>query len=114
MLQSRRKLTFYTGYSEANRAPTPLELGCANPAKPCLLEHFLVSRRLLALLQFKPDVIVAEGMRFSVHTAVLYLVFGVIEPSRTNKPAPPAFAIPLRTSESWRPSAPVKEHARAR
>jgi hypothetical protein len=45
MLQSRRKLTFYTGYSEANRAPTPLELGCANPAKPCLLEHFLVSRR---------------------------------------------------------------------
>jgi iron complex outermembrane recepter protein len=37
------ELTFYTGYSEANRAPTPLELGCANPAKPCLLEHFLVS-----------------------------------------------------------------------
>jgi hypothetical protein len=27
-------------------------------------------------------------MRFSVHTAFLYLVFGVIEPSRTNKPAP--------------------------
>jgi iron complex outermembrane receptor protein len=37
------KMTFYTGYSEANRAPTPLELGCANPAKPCLLEGFLVS-----------------------------------------------------------------------
>src|SRR6266487_347412 len=36
--------------------------------------------------------------------AFLYLVFAVIEPSRTNKPAPPAFAIPLRTSESWRPS----------
>jgi iron complex outermembrane recepter protein len=35
--------TFYAGYSEANRAPTPLELGCANPAKPCLLEGFLVS-----------------------------------------------------------------------
>jgi iron complex outermembrane receptor protein len=36
-------LTVYGGYSEANRAPTPLELGCANPAKPCLLEGFLVS-----------------------------------------------------------------------
>ena len=31
------------GYSESNRAPTPLELGCANPNKPCLLEGFLVS-----------------------------------------------------------------------
>ena len=31
-------------------------------------------------------------------------VFAVIESSRTNKPAAPAFAIPLRTSESWRPS----------
>ncbi len=32
----------------------------------------------------------------------------VIEPSRTNKPAPRPLAIPLRTSENWRPSAPVK------
>ena len=24
-------MTFYAGYSEANRAPTPLELGCSNP-----------------------------------------------------------------------------------
>jgi iron complex outermembrane receptor protein len=36
-------MTFYAGYSEANRAPTPLELGCSNPQKPCLLEGFLVS-----------------------------------------------------------------------
>jgi iron complex outermembrane receptor protein len=36
-------MTFYTGYSEANRAPTPLELGCSNPQRPCLLEGFLVS-----------------------------------------------------------------------
>jgi iron complex outermembrane receptor protein len=35
--------TFYAGYSEANRAPTPLELGCSNPQRPCLLEGFLVS-----------------------------------------------------------------------
>ena len=36
-------LTAYAGYSESNRAPTPLELGCADPNKPCLLEGFLVS-----------------------------------------------------------------------
>jgi iron complex outermembrane receptor protein len=36
-------ITAYGGYSESNRAPTPLELGCSNPAKPCLLESFLVS-----------------------------------------------------------------------
>ena len=36
-------VTVYGGYSESNRAPTPLELGCANPSKPCLLEGFLVS-----------------------------------------------------------------------
>ena len=36
-------LTAYAGYSESNRAPTPLELGCSNPNKPCLLESFLVS-----------------------------------------------------------------------
>jgi iron complex outermembrane receptor protein len=36
-------LTAYGGYSEANRAPTPLELGCANPDRPCLIESALVS-----------------------------------------------------------------------
>jgi outer membrane receptor protein involved in Fe transport len=36
-------VTAYGGYSEANRAPTPLELGCANPAQPCILASFLVS-----------------------------------------------------------------------
>jgi iron complex outermembrane receptor protein len=36
-------MTAYAGYSESNRAPTPLELGCANPNRPCLLEGFLVS-----------------------------------------------------------------------
>ena len=36
-------VTAYGGYSESNRAPTPLELGCSNPSKPCLLEGFLVS-----------------------------------------------------------------------
>jgi outer membrane receptor protein involved in Fe transport len=36
-------LTAYAGYSEANRAPTPLELGCADPAHPCIAAAFLVS-----------------------------------------------------------------------
>jgi outer membrane receptor protein involved in Fe transport len=36
-------LTAYAGYSEANRAPTPLELGCADPQHPCILASFLVS-----------------------------------------------------------------------
>jgi iron complex outermembrane recepter protein len=36
-------LTLYAGYSESNRAPTPAELACADPQRPCLLENFLVS-----------------------------------------------------------------------
>lgn len=30
-------LTLYTSYSESSRAPTAIELGCSNPAAPCLL-----------------------------------------------------------------------------
>lgn len=33
----------YAGYSESNRVPTPLENGCSNPVKPCLIESFLVA-----------------------------------------------------------------------
>ncbi len=33
----------YGGYAEANRAPTPAELSCADPAQPCLLQNFLVT-----------------------------------------------------------------------
>jgi iron complex outermembrane receptor protein len=36
-------LTVYGGYSEANRAPTPLELGCSDPNHPCMIDSFLVS-----------------------------------------------------------------------
>jgi iron complex outermembrane receptor protein len=36
-------LTAYGGYSEANRAPTPLELNCADPTQPCLLANSLVA-----------------------------------------------------------------------
>ncbi|MCX7281782.1 MAG: TonB-dependent receptor [Alphaproteobacteria bacterium] len=41
-------VTIFGGYSEANRAPTPLELDCANPNLPCLLEGALVSDPPLA------------------------------------------------------------------
>jgi outer membrane receptor protein involved in Fe transport len=30
-------LTLFTSYSESSRAPTAIELGCSNPANPCLL-----------------------------------------------------------------------------
>ncbi len=36
-----RGLSVYGGYSESNRAPTPAELGCAEPENPCLIESFL-------------------------------------------------------------------------
>ncbi len=36
-------ITAYGGFSAANRAPTPLELGCANPDMPCIIDSFLVS-----------------------------------------------------------------------
>ena len=35
-------ISAYGGYSEANRAPTPLETDCANPLHPCLIGNFLV------------------------------------------------------------------------
>ena len=36
-------ITVYAGYSEANRAPTPLELGCSDPNHPCMIDSFLVA-----------------------------------------------------------------------
>ena len=34
-------ISMYGGYSEANRAPTPAELACADPENPCPIESFL-------------------------------------------------------------------------
>jgi len=36
-------ITGYAGYSEANRAPTPLELGCSDPMHPCIIDNFLIA-----------------------------------------------------------------------
>jgi iron complex outermembrane recepter protein len=35
-------LTFYGDFAEANRAPTPLELECSDPVRPCLIDNSLV------------------------------------------------------------------------
>jgi iron complex outermembrane receptor protein len=35
-------ITAYAGYAEANRAPTPAELSCADPEAPCSLTNFFV------------------------------------------------------------------------
>jgi outer membrane receptor protein involved in Fe transport len=35
--------TFYTSYSEANRAPSPVELTCADPSDPCRLPNAFVA-----------------------------------------------------------------------
>jgi iron complex outermembrane recepter protein len=35
-------VTLYGGYAVANRAPTPLELGCSDPVRPCLIDNALV------------------------------------------------------------------------
>jgi outer membrane receptor protein involved in Fe transport len=37
------EVTAFAGYSEANRAPTPLELACADPARPCIIGAFLIA-----------------------------------------------------------------------
>lgn len=36
-------VTVYAGYAEANRAPTPSEIECSNPAQPCVLPSSLSS-----------------------------------------------------------------------
>ena len=36
-------VTLFGSYSEANRAPTPAELACADPLNPCLIDSFLTA-----------------------------------------------------------------------
>jgi iron complex outermembrane recepter protein len=36
-------ITAYADYAIANRAPTPLELGCSDPQRPCMIDTFLVA-----------------------------------------------------------------------
>jgi iron complex outermembrane receptor protein len=41
--QATPALTLYGGFSQGNRAPSPIELGCADPAQPCTLPNALQS-----------------------------------------------------------------------
>lgn len=41
--QATGALTFYGGYNQGNRAPSPIELGCADPARPCTLPNALAA-----------------------------------------------------------------------
>ena len=61
------ELTAYAGYSEANRAPTPLELACADPARPCIIAAFL-DRRSAAETGRVPH----RGGRFARHQGAEY------------------------------------------
>lgn len=41
--QANPAVTFYGGYSQGNRAPTPIELGCADPENPCSLPNAMAA-----------------------------------------------------------------------
>jgi iron complex outermembrane receptor protein len=41
--QARDSLNLFASYSESNRIPTPAELSCANPIKPCLFPLSFIS-----------------------------------------------------------------------
>ncbi len=55
-------LGFYASYNEGNRAPTPIELGCADPANPCTLPNALRSDPRL-------DQVVAKTLEFGLRGA---------------------------------------------
>jgi hypothetical protein len=38
-----KELTFFTGYSEANRAPSASELACADPDRPCRVPNAFIA-----------------------------------------------------------------------
>jgi iron complex outermembrane receptor protein len=69
--------TIYAGYSEANRAPTPLELGCADASHPCLIDNFLTSDPPLKQVVSRT---VEAGLRgnFSLGNSVLGLPNGQV------------------------------------
>jgi iron complex outermembrane receptor protein len=70
-------VTVYAGYSEANRAPTPLELDCSNPLLPCVLASSLISD---PPLQQVVSHTVEAGFRGNFQTAA----FGPFVPGSVN------------------------------
>lgn len=68
----------YGSYSEANRAPTPLELGCSDPARPCLIDTFLVADPPLKQVESNTTEI---GMRGTIEIAKALPVAAAYFPS---------------------------------
>nr|WP_294841855.1 TonB-dependent receptor [uncultured Methylotenera sp.] len=63
-------LTFYTSYSESSRAPTAIELGCSNPAAPCLLPSAMaddppLNQVVAKTYEFGGRGLLAEGVRWN-------------------------------------------------
>lgn len=55
-------LTFYTGASQSSRAPSPIELGCADPANPCTLPNALQSDPFLKQVVARTFEVGARGL----------------------------------------------------
>lgn len=58
-------VSIFGGYSEANRAPTPAELACSDPERPCLLENFLAADPPLKQVVSRTGEIGLRGMLFA-------------------------------------------------
>lgn len=54
-------LELRAGYAEANRAPTPAELSCADPAAPCSLANFFIADPPLAQVVARSFELGAQG-----------------------------------------------------
>ncbi|HNB78689.1 MAG TPA: TonB-dependent receptor [Rhodocyclaceae bacterium] len=54
-------LTLFAGYSEGNRAPSPIELGCADPEIPCKLPNAMAADPPLKQVVAKTSEIGARG-----------------------------------------------------
>jgi iron complex outermembrane recepter protein len=61
-------LTFYAGFNQGNRAPTPIELGCADPDNPCTLPNALAADPFLKQVVSRSFELGARG-RLSGHMA---------------------------------------------
>jgi len=63
-----RWANFYTNYSQANRAPTSIELGCADPNNPCNLPNALSSDPPLSQVVTRTWEAGIRGQSEQVHT----------------------------------------------
>ncbi|MEN3974358.1 TonB-dependent receptor [Emcibacter sp. SYSU 3D8] len=66
-------ITAYAGYAEANRAPTPAELSCADPEAPCSLTNFFVGDPPLEQVTTRT---VEAGLRGRLQISPRYFVSG--------------------------------------